>query len=275
MNVKRQIKRRLQRYRDKHRNLEGLPLLTRVNLKMAKNNKVGYATTGLSLAPSNESMLIDIVGLKGKNTCRYASPTCRKACLKESGNNTWDSSQIARIAKTLFLVNYRDEFIDKLCREVERFIKRCKKHKVRPAIRINILSDETELSLLMARMYPEVTFYDYTKEIKYWLDPANQYSKPSNYHLAYSLSEVNTEDWLNIMRTVPNARGAVVFYGDLPKTFKGFPVVDGDAFDAFFMQKQKGAFVLGLKVKGRAQETKDIALEGGFAQIGNQALLAA
>ena len=82
---------------------------------------------------------------------------------------------------------------------------------------------------------------------------------PSNYHLTFSRSEHN--DKLCEMVLEMGGNVAVVFRNQLPQTWKGYEVVNGDETDLRFLDK-KGV-VVGLIEKGMAK--KD---ETGFVQEG-------
>ena len=82
---------------------------------------------------------------------------------------------------------------------------------------------------------------------------------PRNYHLTFSRSEHN--DSLCDMVLQMGGNVAVVFRNQLPKTWKGFEVVNGDENDLRFLDK-KGV-VVGLIEKGLAKKDKT-----GFVQEG-------
>ena len=82
---------------------------------------------------------------------------------------------------------------------------------------------------------------------------------PSNYHLTFSRSEHN--DKLCEMVLEMGGNVAVVFRNQLPQTWKGYEVINGDENDLRFLDKQ--GVVVGLIEKGMAK--KD---ETGFVQEG-------
>ena len=73
---------------------------------------------------------------------------------------------------------------------------------------------------------------------------------PSNYHLTFSCSETNEK----IAKLVLSMGGnvAVVFRNQLPATWNGVEVVDGDESDLRFLDKQ--GVVVGLIEKGLAKK---------------------
>ena len=107
--------------------------------------------------------------------------------------------------------------------------------------------------------FPDVQFYDYTKN-------PNRFKKPlpKNYHLTFSRSETNHELCFDMLKSGVNV--AMVFQGQLPKTYKGFKVVDGDENDLRFIN-EKGV-IIGLKYKKitikNGKKINDDAIKSGF-----------
>ena len=73
-------------------------------------------------------------------------------------------------------------------------------------------------------MFPDVDFVDYTKNPLRFAR-----ALPANYHLTFSRSEHNVQTCLTLLERGVNV--AVVFAGDKPATWCGFPVIDGDLHD--------------------------------------------
>ena len=97
----------------------------------------------------------------------------------------------------------------------------------------------------MAKQFPDVDFYDYTKLPKPWLRTL------PNYSLTFSHSEVNASHCMESLQNGVNV--AVVFASkNLPATWNGFPVVNGDESDLRF--KDRRGVVVGLYAKGRAKQ---------------------
>jgi hypothetical protein len=82
---------------------------------------------------------------------------------------------------------------------------------------------------------------------------------PENYHLTFSRSETN--DKVSQMVLEMGGNVAVVFRNQLPKTWKGYEVVNGDDNDLRFLDKQ--GVVVGLIEKGMAKKDST-----GFVQEG-------
>lgn len=215
-------------------------LLTTSNTKTAKSQDFGYLTYILHFAPSK---------LSGYNVCPKASDGCIEVCLNVSGMGIFSNVQEARKTRTLYYFNEREKFMVQLEREIFSAIRKAKKMGLKLAIRLNGTSDIPTLAIAMAKKFPEVTFYDYTKIAKTF-----DKELPENYHLTFSKSEKNDSEVKEVLEKGFNV--AVVF-NELPKTFMGKKVIDGDKHDLRFLDP-KGV-VVGLVAKGKAK--KD---ESGF-----------
>ena len=133
-------------------------------------------------------------------------------------------------------------------------VKKAKKTDMIPCFRFNLTSDIPWENVLfqgknMMQHFPDVTFYDYTKNVKRMIDFING-KFPKNYHLTFSRSESNAAHTDLIMNMGGNV--AVVFRKKLPKTYKGKVVVDGDTNDLRFLDPKN--CVVGLVDKGKAKK---------------------
>lgn len=132
---------------------------------------------------------------------------------------------------------------------IEALIRKAKREKLIPAVRVNGTSDLPWLALMMASEFPNVVFYDYTKHARAW-----ERVTP-NYHLTFSHSETNEAETMRALDHGLNV--AVVFDtkkgSPLPSTFLGRPVIDGDLHDLRFLDGYKGS-VIGLRAKGPAKK---------------------
>ncbi len=213
--------------------------------KTIKGEKFGVMTGIQYLAPANES---------GHNTCPNASAGCKAACLFTSGMAAaFGSINKARTEKTLFFFNNRAEYGKKLLKEIAALVKAAKKKNLVPAVRLNGTSDLAWESIKfegksVMEHFPAVQFYDYTKSAK----RAKRHAAgemPSNYHLTFSRSESNQAEVVEVLNDGGNV--AVVFRDELPATYLGKPVINGDESDLRF-NDAKGVIV-GLKQKGKAK----------------------
>jgi len=90
----------------------------------------------------------------------------------------------------------------------------------------------------------EACLYDYTKHFKRMIKYLKG-SMPSNYHLTFSRNEANDFQTTQVLKAGGNV--AVVFRKELPATYKGFKVIDGDLHDLRFLDDKN--VVVGLKEK--------------------------
>ena len=93
-------------------------------------------------------------------------------------------------------------------------------------------------------MFPGVQFYDYTK---YPLEKRYSVSAIYNYDLTFSLAENNFD---HAKQYLDNKTGRVsaVFSHNIPGTYKGYKVINGDNTDLRFKEPQ--GVIVGLKFKG-------------------------
>ena len=215
------------------------------NYKTIKNQKVGVLTGILYMAPYN---------LSGKNVCPAASKGCAAACLNTAGRGAMNVVQAARLKKTRRFFSNRDIFLFQLCDEIKSLKERAAKKGMKAAVRLNGTSDlpyekyKIKDGKNIMELFPDVQFYDYTK-----LD--NRFTRgqlPSNYHLTFSRAEDNDHKLKEVLKYTS---AAVVFADKLPKTWRGYPVIDGDEHDARFTDAGPGG-IIGLIAKGKARHDK-------------------
>lgn len=209
--------------------------------KTRKGRKYGYLTGILYLAPSTESGM-------GVDLCPFASQWCREACLYGAGmSGVFPSIKRSRIRKTRWYLDDRKSFDAALIRDIERLQLDAERQGLTPCVRLNGTSDQPKLARAMAKRFPNVQFYDYTKIPRPWQRAMD------NYHLTFSYSGENLTECLRALEHGVNV--AVVFGTEkgreLPKEWHGFRVVDGDLSDLRF-RDDKGV-VVGLRAKGEAR----------------------
>jgi hypothetical protein len=213
----------------------------------AKTSKNDIKTFILYLAPHN-------LNYKGITLCKDASVNCIKVCLYTAGMGIFSNVQLSRINKANYFVSDKKVFLAQLLKEIKREIKKASDKNEKIAFRLNGTSDIDFLYLLDKHFnfnvdllqYDKVFFYDYTKS----LVRAKRYQNYRNYTLTFSKSESNEKETNQAMNLGINV--AAVFSSDLPKTYKGIKVVDGDKSD-LEMLKHKNV-ILGLKAKGKARK---------------------
>ena len=236
-------------------NIPAMKLLNQGNAKTLKGEVLGYRTFGLHLSPANKS---------GFNVCQWASAGCRAACLDTAGRGCMSNVQNSRINKTKRFFKDHFGFMSDLRMEISKAIISAAKKQMIPCFRLNLTSDipwenirkghmvNSELArpLNVMEEFPNVNFYDYTKgftRMMAWLNG----KMPDNYHLTFSRSEETSDDRIKKILSL-GGNVAVVFRGSLPKTYLGFPVIDGDESDLRF--KDKKGVIVGLVEKGLAKK---------------------
>ena len=209
------------------------------NSKTIKNPIKSYI---LYLAPART---IGIV-----NVCPFASPGCTLGCLYSSGRGKFNSVQLARINRTKFWAVDRAKFYTKLANELLQIASEYKK----AAIRLNGTSDIDHLDQLkrytgidfLSKKYSNLKFYDYTKSIHMFKKYQN-----SRYSLTFSKSEINDDQVNEVLQLGGNV--AAVFSGkQLPATYKGYKVINGDLSD--YRVNDPKNVIVGLLAKGDAKK---------------------
>ena len=225
-------------------------LLSTANPKIQKGTKMGYLSFILHLAPADVS---------GYNTCPKATAGCKAACLNTAGRGgmfkkgeTTNMIQKARIRKTRYFFENRDQFMKDLYHDIQKAIKYAERKGLIPVFRLNGTSDlswekytvgTTDMTLF--QLFPNVQFYDYTKV------PKRKVEGIANYHLTFSQADGNGQDadW-----AISKNMNVTVVFDKIPEQYKGKPVFNADDTDLRFLDP-KGV-VLGLKAKGRAKKDR-------------------
>jgi len=207
--------------------------------KIAKGLKYDEMTFILYLAPAKMS---------GYEVCPMRSEECTAACLNESGHNRIDihdnTINKARIAKTKLFFKQRDFFMRWLQDEIIAAKKKAAAAGMKFSVRLNGTSDLSPEQFHLngkniLEIFPDVQFYDYTKVPK----RIQLTKKYSNYDVTFSYSGTNGVDCMNAL--LQDVRVAVVFE-ELPESFWGYPVIDGDAYDMRYLDD---TVIVGLKYK--------------------------
>jgi hypothetical protein len=200
--------------------------------------------------------------ISGYEVCPRRSEGCTKSCLYSAGRGAFNTVQKSRVAKTKMFFEQRDAFMNQLRKDIKSLVNKANKQNMVPAIRLNGTSDIEWTRLGIVDEFPDVQFYDYTKVL-------NRVTKerPSNYHITFSKNESNDVECLAAIKAGVNV--AVVFDTkkgeDLPETWNGAPVYDGDDTDVRFLDP-KGGYVIGLRAKGKARKDQT----GFVVNVNNQ-----
>ena len=221
-----------------------MKLLSTANPKIQKGTKLGYLSFILHLAPAT---------LSGKETCPKRTAGCTAACLNtagrggmfKKGTNT-NSVQQARIRKTKWFFENRQDFMLSLADDIRKAIRFARKRNLTPVFRLNGTSDlawekYTISGYNVFELFPDVQFYDYTKVL------GRKVADYPNYHLTFSRAEDNYEDCMKAQKAGMNV---AVVYDRIPDN-----VYSADEDDLRFLDPFVA--IVGLKAKGRAK--KDVS----------------
>lgn len=223
-------------------------LLTTSNPKTLKGEARGYFTAILHLAPAEMG--------GGPTVCAAATAGCMASCLNTAGRGgifkpgqATNAVLEARKRRTMWYRLDPAGFRARLESDIARHVEHARKLDLTPAVRINGTSDLPALADDMARSFPGVQFYDYTK-LPLWRREC-----PPNLQRTFSRSESNapavgealSRGW-NVAVVFMVKRGA-----PLPVVWDRRKVVDGDVSDLRFLDP-KGGVIVGLRAKGRAKK---------------------
>ena len=189
-------------------------------------------------------------------TCSYSKMAkCWMPCLNTAGRGGMNNVQRVRHDRTKCYYEHPALFMELLHIEIVQHIKRCKKSGKMPAIRLNGTSD-LDWSII-AKRYPQVQFYDYTKD----LGRVRKWDFPSNYHVTLSwsgASKVYKQRCLELMKLHPQLNVAIVFRDHatvqsiLGKTLFNRTIIDGDTTDLRFLDPVSS--IVALYAKGGARQ---------------------
>lgn len=226
-------------------NGERKPLLTKGNPKTDKSIKYGYLTAILHLSPAQS--------VSTKNLCPFASRGCLKACLNTAGRGAdhmvksgIQMVQRARALRTVWFEKDKTSFMLQLEKEIRKFIVYAESKGLKPCIRLNGTSDFLVERTGIIDKFPKVQFYDYTA-----IPVSKRKNIPNNYHLTFSRKEDNEQ---HVTEAINAGVNVAVVFKELPKTWKGLPVIDGDDSDLRFLDPN--GCIVGLKAKGKAKNDK-------------------
>lgn len=238
--------------------------------KAVKASEYGYLNAIHYMAPAATAG----VG----NLCPQASPECMALCLGQySGQaamvadleNGTNNVRESRKAKARLFMHSRAAYLNEIARQIVKVIAKADALGVKPCIRLNGSTDISWEGLRFAleprtvkalngiglypsadarpasllELFPAVQFVEYTKNAKRLA--RLRYEKNLDLTLSYSVR--NSAECVQALLSGHNV--AMVFHGGLPKSFAGFPVIDGDKHDLRHLDA-KGGFIVGLSPKG-------------------------
>lgn len=218
--------------------------------KAIKADKYGYLNGINYMSPARSGG----VG----NLCSHMSKGCEALCLGlESGQasmvsaktNWTNSVRESRKRKAVYFMHERQAYLAEMFAHIGKLVARAKKLDRKLCVRLNGATDiayeglKGPNGLNVFETFPNVQFVDYTKN---W----TRFNRalPANLHLTFSRSETNEAKALELL-----ARGinVAVVFAEVPATWQGFQVVDGDSHDLRHLDP-RGAVgnVIGLSPKG-------------------------
>lgn len=226
------------------------------NSKLAKSREFGFLSVGISLAQSDAS---------GFNVCKFSSEPCRNACVGKKGlAGVFPSIEEARIRKTKMLFQDRDRFYALLDKDLAKLPGLSRSLGLKIHFRSDVFSDidwrigfrDSQKRGLFDRLEAlpvrrdELELHDYTKDFWRWeREHLNNRRYNLEWKLTFSFSGENESLCIEVLRR--GGRVAVAFDckpHQLPKTWRGYRVVDGDVHDLQWLHG--GGVVIGLAVKG-------------------------
>ncbi len=187
------------------------------------------------------------------NLCVGSSAECRNACLVYAGQNGAAFHNTAsKLARTHALLAKPEHFMRMLVVAVDKFQRRARSAGSTPYFRMNVLSD-IPWELVLPEFFDhfsQIQFYDYTKV-------PGRTDLPENYDLTFSYSGINLDAVRQEQRAFQR-RAAFVFLFedvgqkeaidyDMPRSFLGLPVVDGDLYDIRSLDPEN--VIVGLRWK--------------------------
>lgn len=244
--------------------VNGLAALTVGNPKIMKNQARGVLTGVQHLLPATEYPRL--AALRGEATtlrtlCPFAG-ACAAPCLNTAGRGGIPQGRYAgtafsngvqhgRYKRTRRYDTDREAYLTTLLRDIDKVKRAAAAADMDAAVRLNGTSDvdwEREHPDVVAHAAAQgVTLYDYTKD-------AARVRRGGYVHQTYSLDAgaAREIEALRLLRDGFNV--AVVFNvrrgADLPATWRGFAVIDGDETDLRYTDPR--GVVVGLRAKGRA-----------------------
>lgn len=257
----------------------GLSYLGGVNhsSKLMHNTTINVACYGVYLSAADNAYGLEVCN-------KQTSKACRKFCLVGSGRNKIDflagkhNVQNARNRRTMLYFANRELFCKILDVEIQRAKRQAERQGHIFAIRFNCTSDIPLTSLNkfpngqnILERYHDVQIYDYTKR-PINLKISEQYK---NYHVVLSYYKGNdnlAKEWLAKGNSIAVVFG-VTKAEDMPKTFMGYPVINGDLYDARFYDPKN--CVVGLKYKVGRQDFKKVGGKYVFQGIPKSDLIVA
>ncbi|RXJ84920.1 hypothetical protein [Arcobacter sp. CECT 8985] len=193
------------------------------------------------------------INLSKVNLCKKSTNGCVAACIYHNGlfqNAHFSKNKIkqARIKRTFKFLLQKDEFFEKLIKEIKALKRKAKKDNLKLLVQLNKTSDilwekeefeykQKKYSNIM-ELFPEVDFFDYTK----YDILKNRKKLPSNYTLIYSRAGLNKgkliDSWEDLKNYLNNKISiAVVCSNEIKEqllknsTYEDYNIYDASLFE--------------------------------------------
>lgn len=231
---------------------------TIVNSNYSIKNLLSEGSTNSKTAKNTEKTFIlymapYTLNKHKKNLCPKASAGCSNSCLFTAGRGKFSNVMNSRINKANYFLDETDNFINQLASEILKQYAKAKRQGYKVLFRLNGTTDIDFFTLLIRYASLDVTtlkdyatFYDYTKVLSY----IKRHNNKPNIWYTFSRSEINNSELPLALSLGANV--SVVFKGYLPKSYWGYPVVDGDKSDNLMIGKK--STIIGLVAKGEAKK---------------------
>jgi hypothetical protein len=214
-------------------------LLSNKNFKLEKNL---IPTWGLSLMPEKRNSF-------GVDLCIDSNVHCRNGCIVNSGGARFDAVMNARLEKIDFFISDKQRFLKILFAELT-YIDAIEDLAL---IRLNMFSDVDWLNEFLNHGYDLTTFknlvfYGYTKRPSI----LEQSLTIQNFDCIFSYSGYNwklCEHYLNNKLCNVSMVFKLKKKDLLPKTWNGFPVLDGNTNDQRLRSIEGTGFIIALRYK--------------------------
>ena len=184
--------------------------------------------------------------------CSHSTPGCLAACLgHSSGRMQMPTQALARDRRSALYLENTPLFLLMLSLDLGYLAGEARSRSLIPAARLNGSSDIAweDCHPEIFETFPDISFLDYTKNPARMHRFLSHADWPRNYHLTFSAAPGNHDEAREILAA--SGTVAVVFWPNIPDTFWGYPVINGDTHDARFLDP-KGT-VIALIAKGLAQ----------------------
>jgi len=208
--------------------------------KTVKGEKLGYLTGIVYLIPSRKLCPASKIA------------ACDIACLVSSGRGKFNSVIRGRANKTAIFEKYPHIFYELLKRDIAILERKAERQGLKACVRLNGTSDIDHTKFIASM--PDTQFYDYTKMV----DNAERATFIDNYHVTFSYSGASYSYKKHVRNALDTGANLAVVFSDsnIPKTFKGLPVISGDDTDLRFLDHKvsNSQCVVGLYAKGAAKK---------------------